>query len=260
MAKFKSRSALAAFGLVLLGAAFAGSAETGAQTAALATTEFDTDAGRMAVTPVQQMSVVVEAPSGVLYTDPTGGAARYAAHPAPDIILISHEHREHYDADTLDALMGPDTRIVVPPFVMDRLPEPLKARAVSLANGQKAAFGSIEVEAIASHGLGGQAMLWHPPGRGNGYVVTLDGRRLYVAGSTEAVPEMLALKDIYLAFLPLYPPYALSPESAAQAVAAFEPDYAYIYQYDSRRSRDGFVRLAGDGRSRTVVVAPEIGC
>lgn len=230
-----------------------------AQTISNTTNRFHSDRGEIAVSQVMQMSVVIKAPGGVIYTDPTRGKERYAGHPVPDIVLVSHEHHEHFDADTLRAISGPSTRIVVPQYVMNLLPADLRPKATSLANGQSAALGSIQVEAIAAYGLKGPSAQWHPPGRGNGYVVTVDGRRLYIAGSTDATPEMLRLQDIDIAFLPLYPPYALDVDAAAQAVASFKPKTTYIYQYNSVRTRNAFIRKMKSSSSATTVVAPDIG-
>lgn len=204
------------------------------------------------------MSVVIAAPSAVIYTDPTRGKSPYVGHAVPDIILVSHEHHEHFDVDTLEAIAGPKTQIVVPPYVMKRLPSSLKGKAISLANGETTQLGSIKVQAVAAYGLQGPSAEWHPRGRGNGYVVTADGRRIYVAGSTDATSEMLQLQDIEIALLPLYPPYALSAEDATKAVTTFMPRYAFVYQYDSLRTRDDFVRRMRSSSSKVTVIAPDI--
>lgn len=229
-----------------------------AQTVSGAVSTFAGGRADITVAQVRQMSVVVQAAGRVIYTDPTGGAERYAAHPPPDLILVSHEHAEHFDAATLHQLVRPDTLIVVPPFVRDLLPDSLADRAVVLGNGQHVDLGAIGVSAVAAYGLRGPAQVWHPKGRGNGYVVTVDDRRLYFAGSTDAVPEMLALDDIFLAFLPLYPPYALGPDEAAAAVAAFRPANVYVYQYNSRPTRDAFEQALSRAAPGTTVVLPEI--
>ena len=229
-----------------------------AQPAQVTASWFQSESGDIVVSSVQQMSVVIETPSDVIYTDPTGGAKRYAAYRRPDLILISHEHDEHYDARTLQELAGPETRIVVPPYVMERLPESLRGRAMSLANGTSARLAAVRVEAIPSYGLSGQAARWHPRGRGNAYLVTVDGRRLYIGGSTEAVPEMLELRDIDIAFLPLYPPYALGPEEAVRAASIMRPRSIYIYQYNSSRTRDDFKMRVGNVVPPPRVVAPDL--
>lgn len=204
------------------------------------------------------MSVVITTPAGVIYTEPTRGKRQYSEHPTPDLILISHEHHEHFDATTLEQIAGPDTRIVVPPYVMQRLPAKLAAKAVSLANGEASDIDAIKVETIAAYGLTGQSARWHPFGRGNGYVVTVDGLRMYIAGSTDATPEMLQLQDINIAFLPLYPPYAMGVDDAIQAVSAIKPQFTYIYQYNSIRTRDAFVRKLNSTAIKTTVIARDI--
>jgi L-ascorbate metabolism protein UlaG (beta-lactamase superfamily) len=221
---------------------------------------FSSDSGIISVAQVQQMSVVIRTPIGIIYTDPTGGKSRYDGHPTPDIILVSHEHHEHYDADTLEEIVGDNTQLVVPPFIMEKLSPKLKGKAISLANGTSSELGSIRVEAIPSYGLTGQSAQWHPKGRGNGYVVSIAGRRIYIAGSSDAVPEMLQLKDIYIAFLPLYPPYALGVDEAIKAVSSFKPEITYIYQYDSIRTRDAFVeKMRDNNQGDTRVIARDIG-
>ncbi|WP_250004660.1 MBL fold metallo-hydrolase [Actinoplanes sp. M2I2] len=220
--------------------------------------DFLSEDGRMSVSQVRQMGVIIETPAAVIYTDPTGGGHAYAGHPAPDIVLVSHEHRENYDIETLGDLVGPDTLLVVPPLVLDSLPERLRESAVPLANGERSESAGITIEAIPAYGLGGEAERWHPRGNGNGYVLTIGDRRVYVAGSTEAIPEMLALDDIYLALLPLYPPYALGPEEAVRAVSTVRPQYTYIYQYNSEGTRDDFVKAMDGAPTEMAIVAPQI--
>lgn len=219
---------------------------------------FSSATGTIIVSQVMQMSVVIETPAGVIYTDPTQGKTRYSAYPTPDLILISHEHHEHFDSTTLEQIAGSNSRIVVPPFVMQQLPVSLKSQAIALANGEISELGNIKVEAVPAYGLKGQSARWHPFGRGNGYVLTVDGQRLYIAGSTDATPEVLQLKNINIAFLPLYPPYAMGVNDAIQAVQAFKPQFTYIYQYNSQSTRDDFIQKMNKSSLNTTVVAPDI--
>lgn len=219
---------------------------------------FNMAGSELSVSPVQQMSVVIKTPAGVIYTDPTGGARRYAGYPEPDIILISHEHHEHYDPGTLLDLITPATRIIAPPYVMAQIPEQLRSNAVSLANGEQIDLDQFKIAALPAYGMNGAAGEWHPHGRGNGYVVTVQGQRIYVAGSTEAVPELLALRDINLALLPLYPPYALDPEAALSVVDNIRPQVTYIYQYNSVQTREDFVRMFDRSGRHGILVAHDI--
>ncbi|KUM52596.1 MBL fold metallo-hydrolase [Rheinheimera sp. EpRS3] len=138
-------------GLALLLCAQSYSGEA-AQTGQNHTDSFRSDNGQVIVSQVMQMSVVINTPAGVIYTDPTRGKRQYSEHPSPDLILISHEHHEHFDVATLEQIAGPDTRIVVPPYVMQRLPAKLATKAVSLAYGETSEFGTIKVEAMALKG------------------------------------------------------------------------------------------------------------
>jgi L-ascorbate metabolism protein UlaG (beta-lactamase superfamily) len=72
---------------------------------------------------------------------------------------------------------------------------------------------------------------YHDKGRGNGYVLTIGGTRVYIAGDTEDVPEMRALEDITAAFVPMNLPYTMTEEQAASGVNAFNPDIVYPYHF-----------------------------
>lgn len=246
--------------LVVLAVAigFATLLESGPSATAQETRSFPFRNDGISVASIRQMSAVISTASGIIVTDPTGRADRYLAYGQPDLILVSHEHGEHYDTRTLEDLAGPQTRIVVTPYVMERLPDALRDRAVSLPNGESATLGDIGIEAVAAYGLGSAAAQWHPQGRGNSYLVTVGGQRLFIAGSTEAVPEMLALRDLDLMLLPLYPPYAFGPEDAVQALAEIGPESVYVYQYNSTRTRDAFVEQVRDALPQLRVVAPDI--
>jgi L-ascorbate metabolism protein UlaG (beta-lactamase superfamily) len=73
--------------------------------------------------------------------------------------------------------------------------------------------------------------VFHDKGRGNGYLLAYGGKRIYIAGDTEGVPEMKALKNIDVAFIPMNLPYTMPPEEAADAVRAFKPAIVYPYHY-----------------------------
>jgi len=76
-----------------------------------------------------------------------------------------------------------------------------------------------------------EGQLFHDKGRGNGYVLTLGGKRIYIAGDTECTPEMRALQDIDVGFVPMNLPYTMTPEEAAECVRAFSPDVVYPYHF-----------------------------
>ncbi|KKK88916.1 hypothetical protein LCGC14_2738360, partial [marine sediment metagenome] len=192
---------------------------------------FKTDTGEIVVHPVDHASVVLETPAGTIYADPVGDAAAYADFPPADLILITHEHGDHYNAETIAALMGDETRLVTNPAVHDMLPEELQARATRLANGEEAQVDQIEITAIPAYNTTEERKNFHPEGRDNGYVLTIDGIRVYISGDTEGTPEMRALDNIELAFVSMNLPFTMDAEHAAVAVAEFAPTYVYPYHY-----------------------------
>ena len=207
-----------------------------ARAAAHASDMFETAAGPIKVHPVAHASFVMETPVGTIYADPVGEAAQYADFPDADLILITHEHGDHYNADTLAALVKENTQIITNPAVFDMLAEGVKANANAVANGASASFKELKVDAIPAYNITEERKNFHPQGRDNGYVLNFDGFRVYISGDTEDVPEMRALTDIDLAFVCMNLPFTMDANAAASAVSEFAPTYVYPYHY---RGRDG---------------------
>lgn len=206
--------------------------------------------GAIKVHPIAHASFVMETPKGVFYVDPVGDPAQYADMPAADYILVTHEHGDHFNVDTLAALKTDATQMITNPGVFAKLTDALKSNTQVLANGEAAMWGEIGVEAIPAHNTTEERMNFHPVGRDNGYVVTVAGFRTYISGDTEPTPEMLALKDIDLAFLCMNLPFTQTAEQAAEAVKAFKPSYVYPYHYHGRdgdvQDPELFASLVGD--------------
>jgi len=116
-------------------------------------------------------------------------AAPYKAMPAPDFILITHIHGDHFNVPILEAIAGPKTVIVTPQNVHDALPPDLQAKTKVLRNGEDAALGAVNLEAVAMYNITPERAKFHPKGLGNGYVLTFAKTRVYVAGDTEEPPN-----------------------------------------------------------------------
>ena len=209
-----------------------------------------TPGGDITIHPVSHATFVMETPKGVIYVDPVGEAAAYAAFPAPALILVTHQHGDHYNADVLAAIAGDDTAIIANPAVFEMMPDALKAKTTAIANGESTAFDGLPIEAIPAYNTTEERLNFHPQGRDNGYVLGFDGFRVYISGDTEDVPEMRALQDISLAFVCMNLPFTMDVEAAASAVAEFKPATVYPYHY---RGRDGgtqdpaeFAKLIGE--------------
>ncbi|MGZ3215208.1 MBL fold metallo-hydrolase [Paracoccus sp. T5] len=215
---------------------------------------YPVEGGEVVIHPVSHASMVLETPAGVILVDPVGGAEAYADFPAPDLILITHEHGDHYDQPTLDAL--PEVPIIANQAVHDMLPDAMKSRSTVMANGDSQEALGIQIEAIPAYNITEDRLQYHPEGRDNGYILTLGGKRFLIAGDTEDTPELRALTDIHVAFLPMNLPYTMTVEQASEAVAAFAPDVVYPYHHRDSDLEE-FTRLVAEGGSGTQVVAAE---
>jgi len=209
---------------------------------------FKTANGEVSIHPVSHASFVMETPSGVLYVDPVGGADAYADYPTPDFILITHHHGDHFDTETLSGLWNDNVEMITNPTVFEELPEEMKAKTVSMSNGDTGEARGIPVEAIPAYNLTEDRLQYHPQGRDNGYILSVDGLRIYIAGDTEDIPEMRALENIDIAFVPFNLPYTMDESQAASAVAEFGPKVVYPYHY---RDSDPelFAQLLADANS-----------
>jgi L-ascorbate metabolism protein UlaG (beta-lactamase superfamily) len=165
----------------------------------------------------------------VIHVDPVGQYADYAALPKADIVLVTHEHSDHLDPEAISAVSKAGTTVIVASKCAGRVPG-----AVVLHNGDSRAVNGIRVEAVPAYNvvhMRAAGSPYHPKGIGNGYVITLGERRLYVAGDTENTREMKALKGIDIAFLPMNLPYTMTPEMVFDAAMAFRPKILYPYHY-----------------------------
>ncbi len=209
---------------------------------------FETAAGPVTIHPIAHASFVMETPAGVIYVDPVGEAADYAALPAPDLILVTHEHGDHYNADLLAVLMEGAPHLITNPAVAAMVPEAMAPEA--LANGEATEWNGIAIDAVPAYNITEDRLNFHPQGRDNGYVVDLGGFRVYVSGDTEDTPEMRALEGIDLAFLCMNLPFTMDAAAAADAVRAFRPVAVYPYHYQGRddgtQDPQEFAELVGD--------------
>jgi L-ascorbate metabolism protein UlaG (beta-lactamase superfamily) len=188
-----------------------------------------TDNGDLVIHEVGHASFVMAWNGRTIYVDPVGDG--FGEMPPPDMILITDIHGDHLSADTLQDVAQADTAIVAPAAVAEQLPAPLMGRTTILANGEQQTVMGAMIEAVPMYNLTEDRLNYHSKGRGNGYVVTLGGRRIYISGDTEDIPEMRALKDIDVAFICFNLPYTMTEEQAASAVREFRPGIAYPYHY-----------------------------
>lgn len=189
-----------------------------------------TDKGDLVIHPVNHATFVMGWDDKTIYVDPVGGVGAFDGLPRPDMILVTDIHGDHLDADTLSGL-AMNAVIVAPAAVVAQLPDALKAKALTMANGAKAERLGVAIEAIPMYNTTEDRLQYHEKGRGNGYVLTMGGKRVYISGDTEDIPEMRALKNIDVAFVCFNLPYTMTEKQAADGVNAFRPAIVYPYHY-----------------------------
>ena len=205
---------------------------------------FKSSAGPIKITQVYHSALEIEAGGKVIVVDPAKPAV-FTGLPQADLILITDIHGDHMDADLIKAESKAGTEIIAPPAVVKTI-----TTASPISNGEKKTWGGWTIEAIPMYNLTRgpkPGEFYHDKGRGNGYILTYGGTRIYLSGDTEGIPEMKALKNIDVAFICMNLPYTMTPEEAADAVKAFHPKVAIPYHY---RGSDPAVfqkALAGTG-------------
>lgn len=171
----------------------------------------------------------------VIHIDPVSMfGTDYSILPKADLILVTHEHGDHLDVKTIQAISTADTTIITNQASAKNLPA-----ATVMKNGDTQTVLGIAIEAIPAYNLEKQ---FHPKGNGNGYLLTFGDKRVFVAGDTENVLEIKALKDIDVAFLPMNQPYTMTPEQVADVARAMQPKVLYPYHF-SQTDPDELVKL-----------------
>ncbi len=199
--------------------------------AALTGDRVPTNDGDLIIHPINHATLALGWKNLTVYADPVGGASRFTGLPRPDLILITDIHADHFNVETLEALADDRAELVAPPAVAEQLPAALRKRTTVLTNGSSKSVMGLTIHALPMYNLTPERRQFHPKGRGNGYVATFGGKRVYLSGDTEDIPEMRDLKNIDVAFLCMNLPYTMTVEQAASAVRAFKPKIVYPYHY-----------------------------
>ena len=208
--------------------------------------KIETSSGPLMIQPINHGSLVLTWNNKTIYIDPYPNAKAFDGIAPADLILITDIHGDHLNAETLNAIETSKARLVVPQAVADQLPEKLKGKETVLANGKKITEAGITISAIPMYNLPEAPDSRHTKGRGNGYVLNLGGKTVYISGDTEDIPEMRALKNIDVAFVCMNLPYTMDIEQASSAVLEFKPKIVYPYHYRGQgglNDVEGFKKL-----------------
>lgn len=216
--------------------------------------------GDIQITPIMHSSVQIEYTGKVIQVDPVAAydnvdlplLGKFDALKPADLILITDIHPENLDTTEIAKLRKPGAAVVMPAAAATEAGTRIPAPTVVMANGDTKSVAEVSIEAVPMYNMqhGPKAgELYHPKGRGNGYIVALGGKRLYFMGDTECTPEAKAVKDIDVAFVPMNMPQTMTPGDAAECLKAFQPKIAYPYHYEGQKRDEAFLKALLRGAS-----------
>jgi L-ascorbate metabolism protein UlaG (beta-lactamase superfamily) len=185
-----------------------------------------TSDGPVLIQPINHATLVMGWNDKTVYVDPVGGSARFPGIPKASLVLVTHEHTDHFDSSTIAAIRATNAIIIAPKTVYAALPGALKTNTIMLTNGMATNVLGLAVEAIPAYNIGSS---YHVKGIGNGYLLTIGGKRIYLSGDTDDTPEMRALRDIDISFLSMNQPYTMTVAKAVSATREFRPKVVYPY-------------------------------
>ena len=207
---------------------------------------FSTSRGDLAITFVGHGTLMMEWGGLVIHIDPVMREADYAKMPKADLVLVTHHHGDHLDVTALEFVMKDESHAIMTEKCIEQL-ENFRG-AIIMKNGDRQTLKGIGIEAVPAYNIehkrpGGDP--FHPKGEGNAYVLEFGDTRVLIGGDTENIPEIKALEDIDIAFLPMNLPYTMTPEMVADAARAFRPKILYPYHF-GRTDPEKLVELLRD--------------
>lgn len=166
-----------------------------------------------------------------IYVDPVtklgDKTINYSTMPKADYIFITHEHFDHLDTAAIKILTGEHTQFLTNQHCADML-----GYGTVMANGDVLQLADdLTVEAVPAYNITEGHQDFHPKGRDNGYILSLDGLRIYIAGDTEDIPEMANITNVDIAFLPCNQPYTMTVDQLINAARMIKPKVLFPYHY-----------------------------
>jgi len=184
---------------------------------------FKTSGGDLKITFIRHATLMLAYDGKIIHVDPVSMYADYATLPDADLILITHEHGDHLDPKAIAEIKTAGTILIANEKAAKDYPD-----ALVMKNGDRRSALGISIEALPAYNIDKP---FHPKGNGNGYLLTFGDKRVFIAGDTENIPEIKALKSIDVAFLPMNQPYTMTPEQVADVARAMRPKILYPYHY-----------------------------
>ena len=208
---------------------------------------FETPGGKTVVIHhIKHASIYIEYDGRHIYIDPVGDLepkTYFSLYPKASILMVTHEHFDHYDDMALNKLVGATTAIY-----SNRVVRGKYTRGIAMANGDSITLSKdIKIWAVPAYNTTAGREQFHPKGRDNGYILQLDGLRIYIAGDTEDIPEMADVKNIDIAFLPCNQPYTMTVDQLVKAAKTISPKVLFPYHYSETPIHQAILKLNGSG-------------
>ena len=210
--------------------------------------EFTTKSGKkVTITCIKHGSIEINYNGTEIQIDPVGSNVKpetdYAQFPKANIILITHEHKDHFEREAIACIRTPATTCFSNTAVYNMF-----RNSIPLKNGDSVQYAAdIKIEVVPAYNYTEGHEMFHPKGRDNGYILTLDGLRIYIAGDTEDIPEMADLKNIDIAFLPCNQPYTMTVDQLVKAARTISPKVLFPYHYSETPISQAVMKLGGSG-------------
>ncbi len=207
--------------------------------------KISTSAGIVEMHFIGHGSLMFKLDNFVIHIDPVRSSGRYDNLPKADLILVTHEHGDHLDTDLIEDLRKQGTVLFCNVNSASKV-----TWAQIMRPGDENMVNGITIKAVPAYNIKNMrapGQPFHPKGIGNGYIITIGDKKFYVAGDTENTPEMKALKNIDVAFLPMNLPYTMTPAMVADASKAFKPGILYPYHYGDTDTTEILNLMKGTG-------------
>lgn len=210
------------------------------------------------ITWLHHASFLIETGGKTVYIDPFKVAADPTL-PNADCILLTHDHFDHMDRESIDALRKHETQIVGSGSLKKS-----QIAGVIIAEGETVKAGECVVKAVPAYNIGSS---FHQKGSGRvGFVIDIVGTAVYHAGDTDWIPEMSRLAgSVQVALLPIGGTYTMDARVAVQAVATIKPDVVIPMHYNyldetkvTQEDLDFFVSESKKYCKEVVVLEPKL--
>jgi len=189
----------------------------------------ETDNGPLIITFIGHASLIFEWNGETIHIDPSSREANYYKLPKATMIFITHHHGDHCDPASLKAISEEKTKTFMSAIAHEKWNQ-----GMILRPDQSVTVKGISIETLPAYNIvhkRDDGTPYHVFGECNSYVITLGDTRIFIGGDTENTPEMKALRNIDIAFLPMNLPYTMTPEMVADGAKGFKPKILYVYHY-----------------------------